>query len=81
MDAIKIGGRKQNMSLVWKKLMEPVDLGETVSFLDHVYLGCTQRECMPNETIIEEYRKFFESRISAGGTEKLLRWKDICVVL
>ena len=30
----------------------------------------TQRECKPNEIIFEEYRKMFESRISAGATEK-----------
>ena len=28
-------------------------------------------ECNPNNTLIDEYRKTFESRISAGGTEKL----------
>ena len=38
--------------------------------LDHVYLGCTQRECKPNE-ILKEYREMFESQISAGATEKL----------
>ena len=25
--------------------LKDVDLGESPSFLDHVYLGCTQREC------------------------------------
>ena len=29
----------------------------------------------PNESIIEENRKMFQSRISAGATEKLLGWK------
>ena len=38
-----------------KKLMKNVDLDEPTSFLDHVYLGCAQRECEPNETIVEEY--------------------------
>ena len=32
--------------------------------------GCTQRKCKPNEIMVEEYRKMFESRISAGATEK-----------
>ena len=35
-----------------------VDLEEPTSFLDHVYMGCIQRECKPNEIIIEEYRVF-----------------------
>ena len=58
-----------------KKLMKNVDLDELTSFLDHVNLGCIQRECKPNESIIEEYTKMFESRISAGATEKLTRWE------
>ena len=41
------------------------------SFLDHVYLGCTQRECEISKDIVDNYRAMFESRISAGGTEKL----------
>ena len=40
-------------------------LDEPTSFLDHVYLGCIERQCKPNETIIEQYTKMFESRISA----------------
>ena len=31
-----------------------VDLFEPISFLDHVYLGCTQRECKPNEISLRE---------------------------
>ena len=56
---------------MWKKLMRNVDLDEPTSFLDHVKLRCTQRECKPHEIILEEYTKMFESRISAGATEKL----------
>ena len=55
--------------------MKLVDLGEPTSFLDHVYLGCTQRECKSNENIIEDCKKMFESRISAGATEKLPGWE------
>ena len=55
--------------------MKNVDNDEPTSFLDHVYLGCTQRECKPTETIIEQYTKMFESRISAAATEKLPGWE------
>ena len=51
--------------------MKDVDLGETTSFLDHVILGCTQRECKIINDIVAIYRDMFESRISAGATEKL----------
>ena len=55
--------------------MKNVDIDESTSFLDRVYLGCTQRECKPNETVIEQHTKMFESRISAGATEKLPGWQ------
>ena len=51
--------------------MKDVDLGEPTSFLDHVYLGCTQRECKISSEIVVNYRDVFESRISGGPTEKL----------
>ena len=38
---------------------------------DHVYLGCTQRECQTNKDIVDDYRSMFESRISAGAVEEL----------
>ena len=36
---------------------------------------CTQRDCKSNESIVDEYRKMFESGISAGATEKLPGWQ------
>ena len=88
---IKMAGRKQDLSLMHKKLTKFVDIAEPASFLDHVYLGCTQRECKPNENVFKEYKEMFKIRISAGATEnyqggknltqRLLRgptsWKDM----
>ena len=54
-DDIKLAGKKQNINPMWKVFNKEVDLGEPTSFLDHVYLGC---------------RAMFESRISAGATDK-----------
>ena len=70
-DDIKLDGKKQNIEPMWKVLNKEVDLGEPTSFLDHVYLGCTQRQCEISKDIVDNYRAMFESRISAGGTEKL----------
>ena len=42
----KIAGRAN--WLIW---------GEPTSCLYHVYLGCTQRKCKSNETLLDEYRK------------------------
>ena len=45
LDDIKFAGKKQNIVPMWKGLNKEVDLGEPTSFFDHVYLGCTQRQC------------------------------------
>ena len=70
-DDIKLAGKKQNLDPMWKVLNKEVDLGEPTSFLDHVYLGCTQRQCEISKDIVDNYRAMFESRISAEGTEKI----------
>ena len=51
--------------------MKDFDLGEPTSFLDHENLGCTQRQCEISKDIVDNCRKMFESRISAGATEKI----------
>ena len=55
--------------------MKGFDLGQPTSFLDHVYLGNTQRECQIGKDIVDSYRSMFESRISAGATENRQTWK------
>ena len=69
-DDIRLAGKKQNINPMWKILNKEVDLGEPTSFLDHVYLGCTQRQCEISKDIVDSYRTMFEFRISAGATEK-----------
>ena len=63
---IKLVGKKQNINPMWKVLNKEVDLGEPTSFLDHVFLGCTQRQREISKDIVDKYRTMFESRISAG---------------
>ena len=62
-DDIKLAGKKQNLDPMWKELNKEVDLGEPTSFLDHVYLGCTQRQFQTSKDIVDNYRTMFESRI------------------
>ena len=69
-DDIKLAGKKQNIDPMWKVLNKEVDLGEPTSFLDHVYRVCTQRQCEISKDIVGNCRTMFESRISAGATEK-----------
>ena len=69
-DDIKLAGKKQNIDPMWKELNKEVDLGEPTSFFDHVYLGCTQRQCEISKVFVDNYRTMFESRISAGWNWK-----------
>ena len=59
-DDINMAGKKQKKAPMWKKMM--------------IYLECAQRECKPNE-IFQQHKEMFESRISAGATEKLPGWE------
>ena len=63
-DDMKLAGKKHKIDPMWKVLNKEVDLGEPTSFLDHVYLGCTQRKCEISKDIVDNYRTMFESRIS-----------------
>ena len=47
--------------------MNIVDFDEPTSFHDHFFVGCTQRECRPNESIIEECRNMFNQRKESPG--------------
>ena len=66
-----MAGKRQNIDPMWKVLNKEVGLGEPTSFVDHENLGCTQRQCEISKDIVDNYRAMFESRLSAGGTEKL----------
>ena len=78
----KLTGKKQNIDPMTKVLNKEVDLRGSTSFLDHVYLGCTQREwCQISKDIVDNYRSLFESRISAVRTEKSFHTLKIFVSL
>ena len=70
-DDIKLAGNKQCIDPMWKELNKEVDLEEPTSFLDHVFLGCTQRQYKISKDIVDNHKTMFESRISARATEKL----------
>ena len=67
----QIGWKEKKLDPMWKVLHKEVDLGGPTSFLDHVYLECTQRQCQISKEIVDNYRNMFESRISAGKAEQL----------
>ena len=65
-DDMKLAGKKQNIDPMWKVLNKEVDLGEPTSFFDHVYLGCSQRECQISKDFAYNFKGMFESKISVG---------------
>ena len=71
-DDVKMAGKKLNLDPMWTTLMKEVHLGEPTSFLDHGYLGCTQRKSKISKDVGDKYRDLFESRISSGGIENCL---------
>ena len=79
LDDINLARKKQNIDPMWNVLIKEVDLGEPTSFLDHVYLGWTQRQCEISKDIVDNYRTMFESRTSAGATEKLPYSENLCI--
>ena len=50
-DDMNMSGRKQNLSPLWKRLMNLVILGKPISFLDHAYLGCPGWEKSHSKTV------------------------------
>ena len=73
--------QKQHLDPVWETLMKYVDLGTL--FLDHVHVGCTQRECKPNEGVQERLTSYLNRRqgckrylvvVRHGRTHERMRW-------
>ena len=64
-DDIKLAGKKQNIDPMWKILNKEVVLGDTTSFLDLVYLGCTQRHVKEAKILTEKLPYSENLRISS----------------
>ena len=80
-DDIKLAGKKQNIFPMWKVRNKEVDLGEPTSFLDHAYLGCSQRRCEIRKDIVDNYRTMFESRNFCGEQLENYHAREILVFL
>ena len=55
-DEFKMAGKQKTWHRLGQFLMKYVDLEEPTSFLDRVYLGCTQRECTISNETVTKYR-------------------------
>ena len=80
-DDIKVAGKKQNLEPMGKLLNKEVDLVEPTSYLDHVYLGCTQRQCQISKDIVDNYRTMSESRIFPRREQRNYHFLKIFVFL
>ena len=70
-DDIKLAGKKQNLDPMRKVLNKEVDLGEPPALLGHVTWDAFIDNAKLSKDIVDNFRTMFESRISAGGVEKL----------
>ena len=80
-DDIKLAGKKHNIDPMWKALNKGNVLGQPTSFLDHVYLGCTQRQCEIIKDIVDNYRTMFLNREFQRGEQKSFHSLRIFVLL
>ena len=80
-DDIKMAGKKQNLDPMWKLRNKEVDLGEPTSFLDHVYLGCTQRQCEISKDIVGQSQNHVRFANFSGCEQKNFHSLKIFVFL
>ena len=76
-DEKKLAGKKQNIDPMWKVLVKGVDLGEPTSFLDHVQLGCTQRERQISKDIVDKLPKYVQIQYFCRSYGKATSFREI----
>ena len=83
---LTMAGREQNLANLCEKLMKNVDIEEPTSFLDHVYLECTQHECEQNDFFLEKIQKYVRITYFCLSNGKIagmgkITIKSFCMVL
>ena len=61
-DDIKLVGNYYYLEPMWKMLMIKVDLETPTTIHDQVYLSCTQRECKPNNSLVDEFMQYSQNK-------------------
>ena len=67
----KIGWKETKSWSDVESIQQRSRFAELTSFLDHVYLVCTQRKCETSKDVVDNYRVMIESRISTGGSKEI----------
>ena len=75
-DDIKLAGKTENKEPTWKILMKDVDLGEPISFLDHVYLGCTQKEMSDKQRYCRQLQEYVRIQDLCWGFRKAALFRE-----
>ena len=57
-----MAGKKKNLELMWNMLMNRVVLETPTTIYDQVYLGCTQRESKPNNSLVDEFMQYSQDK-------------------
>ena len=77
-DDIMLAGQKQNTDPMWKVLNKQVHLGESASFLDHVCLGCTQRQSETSQNIVDNFLSHVQiQNFSRSNWKTTMHWKKL----
>ena len=77
----KLTGKKQNLHPMWKVLNKEVDLWEPTSFLDRVYLRCTQRKCEISKDIVDNLQNHFQIANFRGSIREITIPSKFFIVL
>ena len=79
-DDIKLAGKKQNLDPMWKTTQQRSRFGRTNIFSWIMYTWAALKDNVQiSKNTVDNYRTMFESRISAGETEKLPCSENLCI--
>ena len=74
-------GRAESIAPMWTQIRSKIDVDPETDLVDHVYLGCTQRDKKPSKTVVRDKQELFSKLLSnqikdsdpeAGGETALL---------
>ena len=63
-DDFKMVGKRENLPKMWELLRKDVDLEPETEISQNVYLGCNQKETIPDEDLMKEKNQLFKKLVS-----------------
>ena len=68
-DDFKLAGKAGNLSPMWAKLNETLELDPPQKLHENIYLGCEQREVQIPQSLIQEKHEFFNRIMADSKTQ------------